>query len=303
LGDRDPGSLMVNDSDGNSAAHDATKHNRLTTLKLLVERCPSLIYGMNKEQLRPCDFAVRDEIKHFLKDSEKASMVPAVQLQNLAKETRILNAQNAVLAFYCRNYWDPRAFGDLLIQLTPPASKEEHHMEWQSVSAEFLRTMSKANISKVQRYQDRARHDAFTTFRDNIKAECKDLWVESNMEKWVFNTGPNLGECLERNTDTPYPFHRGGKAPYGDGVYVVREASLCCDEAVTTPDGSKQMLLSRCVTGRYSVGKSGMDKPSLLPSSNTKTFHSSVDNVAEPMTFILQSHEYLYPAYLITYRD
>jgi hypothetical protein len=99
---------MVNDKEGNSPAHDATKHNRLTTLKLLVDRCPSLIYGMNKEQQRPCDFAVREEIKAFLKDSEKASMVPAVQLQNLAKETRTLNAQNAVLAFQCRNYWDAK---------------------------------------------------------------------------------------------------------------------------------------------------------------------------------------------------
>jgi len=35
-------------------------------------------------------------------------MVPAVQLQNLAKETRTLNAQNAVLAFQCRNYWDAK---------------------------------------------------------------------------------------------------------------------------------------------------------------------------------------------------
>lgn len=38
-------------------------------------------------------------------DSEKASMVPAVQLQNLTREARLLNAQNAVLALYCRNYW------------------------------------------------------------------------------------------------------------------------------------------------------------------------------------------------------
>jgi len=39
-------------------------------------------------------------------EAEKASMVPAVQMQNLAKESKMLTAMNAVLALYCKHYWE-----------------------------------------------------------------------------------------------------------------------------------------------------------------------------------------------------
>jgi len=82
-----------------------------------VQCCPSLIYGANNKGLRPIDLAQRDEIRQaihfahlccqltapksekfawpaffeqFLKAAEKASMVPAVQMQNLAKESKML---------------------------------------------------------------------------------------------------------------------------------------------------------------------------------------------------------------------
>ena len=32
-------------------------------------------------------------------------MVPAVQMQNLARESKVLTAMNAVLALYCKHYW------------------------------------------------------------------------------------------------------------------------------------------------------------------------------------------------------
>jgi ankyrin repeat protein len=105
MAEREPASLMHQDKEGNSPAHDATRHHRMQCLKLLVERSPSLIYGSNARGKRPIDLAERDELRTYLKDAEKASMVPAVQLQNLTREARVLNAQNAVLALYCKHYW------------------------------------------------------------------------------------------------------------------------------------------------------------------------------------------------------
>lgn len=52
---------------GDTPAHDATANNKLFTLRLLVQSCPSLIYGANKKGLRPIDLAQRSEIRQFLK--------------------------------------------------------------------------------------------------------------------------------------------------------------------------------------------------------------------------------------------
>lgn len=87
-------------------------------------------------------------------------MVPAVQLQNLTKETKVLNAQNAVLAFYCRNHWTGQNMKDRLILIT-----DKKCQEYVSISGEFVRTMSKANVLSLHRFQDKGLHDQFCTLR------------------------------------------------------------------------------------------------------------------------------------------
>ena len=63
---------------GDTPAHDATANNKLFTLRLLVQSCPSLIYGANKKGLRPIDLAQRSEIRQFLK------VTPFVRQSNLS---------------------------------------------------------------------------------------------------------------------------------------------------------------------------------------------------------------------------
>mmetsp|Transcript_68030 Transcript_68030/g.168059 ORF Transcript_68030/g.168059 Transcript_68030/m.168059 type:complete len:412 (-) Transcript_68030:108-1343(-) len=301
LGDRDPGSLMGIDNEGDSPAHDASRHSRFTSLKLLVERCPSLIYGINKQGNRPIELAVRDEIREFLKSAEKASMVPAVQLQNLTKEAKVLNAQNAVLAFYCRQYWTGQNVKDRLILVADKNCQEYHN-----IITEFTRTMSKSDVLALYRVQERGRHEAFTGLRDLVREEAGQNWEESLMEKWLFYTAANLERMVKADTTTVFKSQAalGRSAPYGDGIYGMREASLAADDAVPGDDGrTKQMLVVRAVIGRYCQGKHGMAGPSNLPGQNRKTFTSMVDNLAEPMVFVLQNPTYLYPAYLVTYRD
>ena len=48
-----------------------THTRRLNTVMLLIDRCPSLIYGQNKAGHKPVDLADREEIKEFLKKAEK----------------------------------------------------------------------------------------------------------------------------------------------------------------------------------------------------------------------------------------
>jgi hypothetical protein len=146
LGDIDPGSLMLKDHRGNTPAHDATRRNCMPTLLVLIERCPSLIYVANADGLRLIELAAREETKLFLKEAEKRSMVPAVQLQTLAKENRQLATHNAVLALYSRNAWQSRARAGPAAFRVPPDGPE-----FAAMAAEFSRTMSKVPPGRRRR--------------------------------------------------------------------------------------------------------------------------------------------------------
>jgi hypothetical protein len=135
---------MHKDQQGNTPAHDAARRSSMPALLVLTERCPSLIYVANAAGLRPIDLAEREEARRFLKDAEKRSMVPAVQLQTLARDNRALAAHNAVLALYARDAWRARprtapAAGDAPAALSVPPDGPEHA----AMRAEFARTMSK----------------------------------------------------------------------------------------------------------------------------------------------------------------
>jgi hypothetical protein len=145
LGDLDPGSLMLKDQLGNTPAHDATRRNCMPAILVLIERCPSLIYVANTEGLRPIDLAEREEMRRFLKDAEKRSMVPAVQLQTLARDNRALAAQNAVLNLYARNTWQSGAGARAaaLVDAATVLRVAADSPEYAVMQAEFSRTMSK----------------------------------------------------------------------------------------------------------------------------------------------------------------
>jgi hypothetical protein len=76
-------------------------------------------------------------------DAEKASMVPAVQMQNLQKESKVLNAMTAVLALYCKHYWETEGDNPRRIFSKVPKDAQEFKL----VTNEFGRTMSRAVVS------------------------------------------------------------------------------------------------------------------------------------------------------------
>lgn len=306
LAERDPASLMIQDNAGDTPAHDATAANQLYALKLLVQVSPSLIYGANNKGLRPIDFAQRDEIKQFLKDAEKASMVPAVQMQNLARESKVLTAMNAVLALYCKHYWETEGTE------TKKFSKISHEsQEFTLVNNEFGRTMSRAQIGQVLRVENLALHDAFMTRRKQLKAELKSKWDESVHEKWLFYTqveGEDLEATCSGDVTKSFRAKQGDEETlrWGNGIYFVKEASLVDDFLTPLPSGSKRLLICRVVVGRTDAGRYGISAPLSLQQTGRSPVrvHSLVDSVEDPLTFVIPENEkaMAYPAYLVTYK-
>ena len=78
-----------------------------------------------------------------------------------------------------------------------------------------------------------------------VKAECGSHYTELAMEKWVFYTAPDLIATLQRPEGSPFVKKTSkstGGAPYGDGIYVYREASLAAETAYPDAKGNKQVM-------------------------------------------------------------
>lgn len=303
MGEREPASLMHQDKEGNSPAHDATRHHRMICLKLLIERSPSLIYCNNAKGKRPIDLAEREEIRVFLKDSEKASMVPAVQLQNLTKEARVLNAQNAVLALYCKHYWATHGTETALTKMDLTQPGPENNL----VNAEFSRTMPREKVSRCQRVENPSLQKAWMERREKLVIETGKDWVDS-MERWLFYYNVD-GEDLSaigtaKLCKGTYRKREEDKSRFGRGIYFGKEASYINDGLKPGADGKRQMLICRVVVGRSCTGHAEMTPPITATkkgSGRELTFHSLVDNEEEPLTFLVGSDDLIYPAYILTY--
>eukprot|EP00293_Proteomonas_sulcata_P009894 CAMPEP_0184306772 /NCGR_PEP_ID=MMETSP1049-20130417/15674_1 /TAXON_ID=77928 /ORGANISM="Proteomonas sulcata, Strain CCMP704" /LENGTH=423 /DNA_ID=CAMNT_0026619103 /DNA_START=25 /DNA_END=1296 /DNA_ORIENTATION=- len=307
IGERDPASLMLLDEDGNSPAHDATRHNRLGPLKLIVDRCPSLIYGSNNKGQRPIDLAERNDIQTFLKTSEKASMVPAVQLQNLTKEARMLNAQNACLALYCRHHWDTSGLGQEKKHFVPQPDPEASvpNLEYGLINNEFLRTMPRAHIATLERVENRELHDSFMKTRDKVKERMGKNWSDDKCERWLFYLS-NSTDKSDKFSAGKFRVTSGEHSKHGEGIYFAREASHVDDSIAGSSKGEseRKMLLCRVVVGQMFNGKPDHKVPFTAESKRgqPRYIDTVVDSTEDPITFAIGEPTCAYPTYLITYR-
>ena len=95
-------------------------------------------------------------------------------------------------------------------------------------------------------------------------------------------------------------------ASHGQGVYFARDASYSLNTRYSPPDpqtGLRYMYYVKVLVGEYAVGNSNMKVP---PKKNTadpnETFDSVVDNLTNPVMYIMfQDYDY-YPEYLITFK-
>ena len=93
---------------------------------------------------------------------------------------------------------------------------------------------------------------------------------------------------------------------YGRGVYFARDASYSCSTSYSPPDpqsGLRYMYYARVLVGEYTNGNSNMlVAPSKGTSDPNECYDSVVNDVTNPIMYIMfQDYEY-YTEYLITFR-
>jgi len=69
-------------------------------------------------------------------------------------------------------------------------------------------------------------------------------------------------------------------------------------------DGCHQIFVARVLVGRYAVGNSALRRPPPIDTSkpDDRLYDSTVDNISNPLIYVIFNNHQAYPAYLITYK-
>lgn len=92
---------------------------------------------------------------------------------------------------------------------------------------------------------------------------------------------------------------------YGEGTSFAVNARYATNNQYSRPDGQghKRMYLCKVLTGEYTLGKSGMRVPPPKQEQQSHIlFDSVVNNVGDPIIFVIFNDTQCYPAYLITFK-
>ena len=90
---------------------------------------------------------------------------------------------------------------------------------------------------------------------------------------------------------------------YGQGVYFAKEWWYSAEGKYSPPDqqGLKRIYQARVLAGEYTVGKQDFIDAPLKPNSQVLRYDSVVNNVQNPMVFVIFKDAQAYPEYLITF--
>ena len=174
--------------------------------------------------------------------------------------------------------------------------------EYAAVVAQFMSTMSRATVDKLERIENGYLHESFEVKKAILAKEVGDKW-DASMQRFLFH-GTKAVDDIVNSMDGFLPLLSGSAtgALHGNGVYFARDASYSDNYAKVISVGRKQMIIADVLIGRSACGKSGMVQPPLLPGEKYKRFNSLVNNISDPSIFVVQHSNHAYPAYVITYR-
>ena len=93
---------------------------------------------------------------------------------------------------------------------------------------------------------------------------------------------------------------------YGLGVYFAVNADYSADDKYSPKDtdGIKHMYACDVLVGEFALGKSGMRTPPSRPGADKhNTYHSVVNDVSNPLLFVIFHDSQAYPKYLISFKE
>jgi len=92
---------------------------------------------------------------------------------------------------------------------------------------------------------------------------------------------------------------------YGKGVYFSSSFSYSAQPTYSVPDKDKNQHMFQCrvLTGHYHVGKPELVEPPVRDKKSLALYNSVVDNVKNPVIFVVFHDTQVYPEYLVVFRQ
>ncbi|KAM6934529.1 poly(ADP-ribose) polymerase family member 14-related sequence 1 [Xenentodon cancila] len=157
----------------------------------------------------------------------------------------------------------------------------------------------KRTVTKIERIQNPTLWKTYQAKKHELELRNK----HQNNEKLLFH-----GTCESTATTiNEHGFNRSyagtNAACYGNGTYFAVNASYSASDTYSKPNsnGEKIMYLCRVLTGDFCVGKQGMINAPSKGTPSVETYNSVVDNMSNPVMFVIFHDNQAYPEYMITF--
>ncbi|XP_026150830.1 protein mono-ADP-ribosyltransferase PARP14-like [Mastacembelus armatus] len=192
-------------------------------------------------------------------------------------------------------HWEPMEEEEMFkkVEIQP------NSLEYQTVAQGFLKTAN-FTIQKIECVQNVYLWYAYTVCRERILT--KNGPAELGEKTLYHGTSASACMCIERDR-----FNRNfagqHAAMYGNGVYFAVKAGYSASRfSPQDNSGLRRLYAVRVLTGRYTLGQSGMNAIPARGNDPTDCFDSLVDNVQNPSMFVIFHDDQAYPEYLITFK-
>jgi hypothetical protein len=125
-------------------------------------------------------------------------------------------------------------------------------------------------------------------------------------KKWGRGGGGNasaIPRCSWYLTTIPLFFTA---VKFGKGIYFAKQAWYSARYIYSVPDrkGLQYMYIARVLVGKYTKGKEGLIIPPPIDENNQIVrYDSVVDNVINPLMFVIFYDYRSYPEYLVTFKN
>ncbi|XP_048249388.1 protein mono-ADP-ribosyltransferase PARP14-like [Haliotis rufescens] len=182
--------------------------------------------------------------------------------------------------------WDPMERGVKVVAL------KQTDAAYKGVEEHMTKSCGNLDVSivKVERVQNEELFRRYLAKKGRNASFCEEkLWYHCNTTdsiNLINKHGVNLNFC------------RNQREPLGEGIYFTAFDPI----TKTQTDGSQYAYLCRVLVGKNAKGVPGLRDPTSQPADDSSFYHSVVDDVGKPSTYVVFSDAQVYPEYLVTYK-
>ncbi|XP_066497038.1 protein mono-ADP-ribosyltransferase PARP14-like [Hoplias malabaricus] len=188
------------------------------------------------------------------------------------------------------------------IPLTPDSE------EFVRISTDFLRSIEHHGVNPVQvtlifRIQNKGLWQSYSVLKQQVD---KKYPTQINEQFLYHGTTKEICQKINKNGFNRSFWGRNAVS-HGHGTYFAKEAWYSCNDQYSKPDedGLKHVYRARVVTGKPCKSRKGMKEPDPLdPNDPQAGLHDcAVDDLQNPLIFVVFCDAGAYPDYLITFKN